>query len=200
MEYLKGYNENQELLGSFSREEIHREGIWHNTIHCWVYDNQNNVYFQVRSDDNRLYTTASGHVQAEETIKEAFGRETKEEVGIKVDYEEAELIKIVKWQMDREKNGELNKDRAFANIFILNVKEEPTDFSFTDGEVVGVAKLNVKEVLDLFNDRVKEIKGIYIGKDERIERIFTVKDFLVLANEDVITKYGYIMEAINEKF
>ena len=114
MEYLDVYNENHEMIGTYPRDEVHEKGMWHNTIHCWLYDNDGNAYFQVRSDANKLYTTASGHVQAGETLKEAFGREVSEEIGIDVLYEKAELLNVVTWKMDKEKNGKLIKDRAFA--------------------------------------------------------------------------------------
>ena len=103
MEYLDAYNEQHEYIGTFTREEVHQKGMWHNTVHCWLYDSEGNVYFQVRSDASKLYTTASGHVQAGESIPEAFGREISEEIGIQVNYEEAKPLDIIKWQMDKEK-------------------------------------------------------------------------------------------------
>lgn len=200
MEYLDAFDEEKNYIGTFSREEVHEKGMWHNTIHCWLYDNDNNVYFQVRSDDGKLYTTASGHVQAGETLKEAFGRETKEEIGINVNYEEAELIRVNHWKMDKIKNGKEIKDRAFSNIHILNIKEEPKQFIFTDGEVTGVVKLNAKETLKLFNKEVPSIKGILINSNhEHITKDFTLKDFLLWSGEEAIIKYGYIVAAINEK-
>ncbi|MCM1052913.1 MAG: NUDIX domain-containing protein [Ruminococcus sp.] len=201
MEYLDAYDENGNFLGKYSREEVHEKGMWHNTIHCWIYDNDNNVYFQVRSDDGKLYTTASGHVRSGETIKEAFGRETKEEIGIDVNYEEAELIRINHWKMDKEKNGKMTHDRAFSNIHILNIKEEPKIFNFTDGEVIGVVKLNASETLKLFNKEASSIKGTFINKNhEHITKDFTLNDFLLWSGEEAITKYGYIVDEINKKF
>lgn len=200
MEYLDVYNENHEMIGTYSRDEVHAQGMWHNTIHCWLYDNEGNVYFQVRSDDNKLYTTASGHVQAGETLNEAFGREVKEEIGIEINFEEAELVKINHWKMDKEKNGKITKDRAFSHIYILNIKKEPKEFNFSDGEVNGVVKLNCDEVLNLFKDETDEIHGIYIDDgNNHIEKDFTINDFLLWAGEIAMKKYGYIMEAIKRK-
>ncbi len=200
MEYLDAYDEDGTFLGKFPRDEVHEKGLWHNTIHCWIYDNDNNVYFQVRSDDGKLYTTASGHVKSGETIKEAFGRETKEEIGIDVNYEEAELIRVNHWKMDKEKNGKMTHDRAFSNIHILNIKKEPQAFNFTDGEVIGVVKLNAEETLKLFNKEVPSIKGTFInGNHEHIIKDFTLNDFLLWSGEEATKKYGYIVEAINQK-
>ena len=109
------------MIGTYPRDEVHARGMWHNTIHCWLYDEEGNIYFQIRNDLNKLYTTASGHVQAGESLKEAFGREVKEEIGLDVDYEKAELLKVNCWKMDKEKNGQVIKDRAFANVYLLKV-------------------------------------------------------------------------------
>lgn len=199
MEYLDTYNEQHEFVGTFSREEVHEKGLWHNTIHCWLYDDEGNVYFQVRSDANKLYTTSSGHVQAGESLNDAFGREVKEEIGIDVDYSQAELLKVIVWKMDKEKNGKLVKDRAFANVYILNIKDHEYNFSFSDNEVCGVVKLNASEVLDLFNDKIDVIKGIFYDENKKEEKDFRKEDFLLMPNETLLIKYGYILEAIKRK-
>ncbi|MCI8394627.1 MAG: hypothetical protein HFH86_04030 [Bacilli bacterium] len=35
-----------------------------------LYVKDGNVYFQIRKDEQKLYTTASGHIKAGETIRE----------------------------------------------------------------------------------------------------------------------------------
>lgn len=200
MEYLDVYNENHEMIGTYPRDEVHEKGMWHNTIHCWLYDNDGNAYFQVRSDANKLYTTASGHVQAGETLKEAFGREVSEEIGIDVLYEKAELLNVVTWKMDKEKNGKLIKDRAFANVYLLKLDNTNLKFDFSDHEVCGIAIINAHDTLEMFEEKISSVKGIFINdKNERIERVFTNEDFLLMPGETLIQKYGDILNAIKRK-
>lgn len=199
MEFLDVYNERHEMIGTYPRDEVHEKGMWHNTIHCWLYDNEGSVYFQVRSDADKLYTTASGHVQTGETLKEAFGREVKEEIGLNVDYEEAELLNVVTWKMDKEKNGKTIKDRAFANIYLLNISDNELEFNFIDHEVIGVAKINASDTLRLFNDELSQIEGIYFSEDKKESHTFEKKDFLLMPGETLIGKYGYILEVIKRK-
>ena len=187
------------MIGTYPRDEVHARGMWHNTIHCWLYDEEGNIYFQIRNDLNKLYTTASGHVQAGESLKEAFGREVKEEIGLDVDYEKAELLKVNCWKMDKEKNGQVIKDRAFANVYILKVLDENLKFNFTDHEVIGVAKINAEDTLRLFNDEISELKGVYITENNRKEYTFIKKDFLLMPGENLISKYGYILESVKRK-
>ena len=198
MEYLDAFDEDKNYLGVFSKDEVHEKGLWHNTVHCWLYDNNLNVYFQIRSNNGKIYTTASGHVQAGEDIKDAFTREIKEEIGIDLSWGEAKLLKVVKWMMDKEKNGKLNKDRAFANVYIFNIKDRNYDFKFVDGEVVGIGKMKVTDVLDLFSKKVDIIDcEVYKNSWEKIEA--RREDFLLMPNETLEEKYGYILEEIKNK-
>lgn len=200
MEYLDAYDGNKNYLGKFSREEVHSRGLWHNTVHCWLYDEENNVYFQVREDSNKLYTTASGHVMAGESIKEAFGREVKEEIGLTVNYDEAEILNITIWKMDKEKNGIIIKDRAFANVYLLKIKDDDLQFNFLDGEVVGVAKLKAEDALKLFSNECDVINSLMIDKNnKRQNKALTKDDFLLMEGETLMGKYGVILEAIKEK-
>ena len=200
MEYLDVYNENHEMIGTYPRDEVHEKGMWHNTIHCWLYDNDGNAYFQVRSDSNKLYTTASGHVQAGETLKEAFGREVSEEIGIDVLYEKAELLNVVTWKMDKEKNGKLIKDRAFANVYLLKLDNTNLKFDFSDHEVCGIAIINANETLEMFEEKISSVNGTFINnKNEKVERDFINEDFLLMPGETLIQKYGDILNAIKGK-
>ncbi len=200
MEYLDAFNDTKEFIGVFSRDEVHERGLWHNTVHCWLYDKEGNIYFQIRSDAHKLYTTASGHVLSGETKNAAFGREVKEEIGIDVDYDKAELLETVIWQMDSTKNGKLIKDRAFANIYLLAIENDKYDFSFTDGEVIGLAKLKARDVLDLFNNKTDSIIGFIIkNNNERNLKEITLNDFLLMSGETYLGKYGHVVEAITRK-
>ncbi len=200
MEYLDAYDENKNYIGRFSREEVHSKGLWHNTVHCWLYDEEGYVYFQIREDANKLYTTASGHVQAGESIKEAFGREVKEEIGIVVNYDEAELLNVNIWKMDKEKNGFIIKDRAFANVYLLKIKDDNLQFNFLDGEVVGIAKLKAEDALKLFSNDCDIISATIIDKENRRQSKELKKDdFLLMKGETLNGKYSAILEAIKEK-
>ena len=119
MEYLDIYDENGKFLGTEERGVVHSKGLWHKTVHCWLYDCDGNVFFQRRSDRGTLYTTSSGHLSAGESVTEAFQREIKEEIGLDIDASDATKVGVVPFQMDRVKeDGSIFKDRAFANVYV----------------------------------------------------------------------------------
>lgn len=207
MEYLDTYDELGNFIKKEERKTVHQLGLWHNTVHCWLYDLEGNIYFQIRSDLKKLYTTASGHVQAGETIKEAFGREIEEEIGYHVDYESARKISIVKFMMDRkEKDGSIFKDRAFANVYALPFKGSLTEFNFDENELAGIAKINAKEALEIIKKEEGSLIGEVSSKKDGIIHVenkeITFDDFLVNPSEIAIEKYGevltYIIQAIEK--
>ena len=84
-EMLDFYDKDMKFIGVESRENVHKNGLWHKTVHCWLYDENGNIYFQIRTDTGTLYTTASGHIQSGESIDDALKREIMEEVGMPID-------------------------------------------------------------------------------------------------------------------
>lgn len=204
IEYLDIYDENGDFLGKETRDYVHENALWHKTVHCWLYDKDGNIYFQIRHDSGTFYTTASGHVLAGETVKKAFGREIKEEIGIDLDYEKAELVNIVPFRMDKiKKDGSIFRDRAFANVFVYQLDSSITDFNFDFNEVDGLAKMNAKEVLNLLEKETGKIKAIIIRKEDNAiiqeETIVEIGNFLINAGETGIGKYGDVLRKIIEK-
>lgn len=198
MEYLDTYDEKGNFLKPVERSIVHKEGLWHKTIHCWLYDKEGNVYFQVRRENNKLYTTASGHVQAGETLQQAFAREIKEEIGIEINYEEAQFITMVPFLLDRlEKNGSTFKDRAFANVYCYEYKGNNKDFHLDATEVNALVKVNAKETLDLLAKESGTIEGTLITlENESLEKEILFEDFLVNPGETALEKYGKVLHKI----
>ncbi len=204
MEYLDYYDEEDNYLGSKTREEVHKEGLWHHTIHCWLYDKLGNIYFQIRKDSGTFYTTASGHVLKGETIADAFKREIKEEIGIDIDSSDAELVDIVTWTKDKvKKDGTIWKDRAKAHVYVDLYEGNGQDFLFDTNEVLGIVKVNVEETLQLFMGKREKISAQIIKQKDNRGTILEEKevfrdDFLVMSGESLIEKYGEVLQKVLE--
>lgn len=203
MELLDIYDENGNYLGTEDRKVVHKDALWHKTVHAWLYDKDGNVYFQIRADEGTLYTTASGHLQAGDTVEEAFAREIFEEIGLKIDASDAIKVDIVKFVLDREnKDGSMFRDRAFANIYLDDFEDSVTEFNFDPNEVKGVVKVKASDALELFSKEDGSIKGIEItqenGKIISKDRVLEMKDFLVNKGETALGKYGDVLRKIIE--
>ncbi len=196
MEYLDIYDENGKYLGKEERSIVHRDALWHKTVHCWLYDEEGNIYFQIRKDKEKLYITASGHVQAGETVKEAFGREVKEEIGVDICYETATLVNVVPFKLDREDGF---RDRAFANVYVCIYEGKEEDFHYDKEELLGLVRVNADETLELLKKGKGSIPGRVIKKDNETEveeQEISFTDFLVNKGEDALSKYQSVLEKV----
>lgn len=68
------------------RSEVHAKGLWHRTVHIWVFDGER-ILFQERSREKPnfpgfLDTSCAGHISAGETSRVSGCRELKEELGL----------------------------------------------------------------------------------------------------------------------
>lgn len=199
MEFLDIYDENGNYIGTEERNIVHKDALWHKTVHCWLYDKGGNIYFQIRKGEGKLYTTASGHIMAGETVKQGFGREIEEEIGIKVNYEEAVFVNIYKFIMDKtKKDGTVFRDRAFSNVYVCDFEGNEKDFNFDENELDGLVKVNAKQTLELLKQENGKIKGTIIYKNSIEEKEINFEDFLINEGETGVGKYGDILNKVIE--
>lgn len=200
MEYLDIYDEQGNFLGTEERSVVHTKGLWHKTVHCWLYDKEGNIFFQRRADRGTLYTTSSGHLSAGESVTEAFQREIKEEIGLDIDASDAIHVNVVPFQMDRIKeDGSVFRDRAFANVYVDLYEGDYKDFHMDESEVSGIVIVNAKDALELFQKEEGTLLGKEISVNNEVtEREIRLTEFLVNDGETLIEKYGDVLRKIIE--
>ena len=200
MEYLDIYDEQGNFLGTEERSVVHTKGLWHKTVHCWLYDKEGNIFFQRRADRGTLYTTSSGHLSAGESVTEAFQREIKEEIGLDIDASDATYVNVVPFQMDRIKeDGSVFRDRAFANVYVDLYEGDYKDFHMDESEVSGIVIVNAKDALELFQKEEGTLLGKEISVNNEVtEREIRLTEFLVNDGETLIEKYGDVLRKVIE--
>ena len=201
MEFLDIYDENGVHFGKEERTEVHKNGLWHKTVHCWLFDSDGYVYFQIRHDEKTLYTTASGHIMAGETVEQGFAREIKEEIGYEVPYTKAIHLETFKFYLDKiKKDGSEFHDRVFANIYACEFDGDISKFDYDPNELDGLVKVKADEALELFRKEEGQIDGYLIEKqDGKMVMNFKkvdFKDFLVNKGETALGKYGNVLNGI----
>lgn len=190
-ELLHCCDENLNTIESVDRDIVHKEGIWHKTSHVWLYDDEGFVYFQVRTDADKLYTSASGHVIAgEEPINTAY-RETAEELGFQLDPRKLELIEVDAWKLDTE----VKHDHAFAYIYLYKIPVNYNAFSVNPDEVSNVVKIKAKDLLGYLLALPFECEQF----DVHNNKLKKNKDLLLMDGEISVLKYGRILDAIRKR-
>ena len=202
MGQLDYYDKFGNHLGIKERSVIHEEGLWHKTVHCWIYDDAGNVYFQIRSESGKLYTTASGHVDAGETVQEALKRESLEEVGVEIDFDNTDMVEINVWKYDDEKEGNTYFDRAFSNVYISKLGRDQ-NFRLDCDEILGVVKVNACDTLELLRTGKGSVRALKILRNKTSSKIVeskvTLEDFFVTPGENAFLKYGKILQSVCKK-
>ena len=206
-ELLDIYDENGKHLGVEDRNVVHQKGLWHKTIHCWIVKDGDKIVFQKRGsllDDNpaKLYTTASGHLKAGESLEDAFKRETAEELGIQIENPQRLLEVVYKADFITKSNKEFH-DRVFCNMYFAKCDIPLSSYHVQEEELDGVVEMKIRDVMDLFDGKVETIKGAgYLlenGAFKMKDLDLTMDAFLTVPPETCKSKYGYVLDAILEK-
>jgi isopentenyldiphosphate isomerase len=110
-------DEQDKIIDSKSRTEVHDLGLLHRQVHVWMFDKNKNIFFQKRGlhrpSAGQLDATIGGHVNQGEEYIDAAVRETKEETGISITPSDLEFLK-------KFKNVESSKEKqsgVFNNFF-----------------------------------------------------------------------------------
>jgi isopentenyl-diphosphate delta-isomerase type 1 len=92
-------NERDEVIGTNSRNEVHRLGLMHRATHVLVFNKRGQVFLQKRSmkkdrQPGLWDSSASGHVDSREEYDDCAVRELREEIGLRVSEVPERLFKL----------------------------------------------------------------------------------------------------------
>jgi isopentenyldiphosphate isomerase len=173
------FNEQMIKIGKSSRQNVHTQGLWHQTFHCWIVDKSTrggwSLLFQLRHKDkdtypNLLDISCAGHLLSGETVEDGV-RELQEELGISVP-----INKLIYCGIVPQENIISNKliDREFNHLFIYECNKPLNEYNFQISEISGLFFVNIREFQQLliaYKDFIL-VEGIVF--DEMEEKLFSV--------------------------
>ena len=177
------FDDNFHQIGTALKSKVHREGIWHQTFHCWIVRKREGrayILFQKRAMQKEdspglLDISAAGHLIAGEK-KEQGVREITEELGIlpSVDNMCYLGVRIATYYFRHIRNKE------FCHVYLLENNTPLEQFQLRGEEVYGLAEVEITQGLKLFSNQVDHIECVFFyGEHSRKEMItIGVKDFL----------------------
>lgn len=131
-----------------SRDECHQRGLWHKAVSLTIVScDRQKVLLQLRAKDRKLWpnlwdNTAGGHVDAGEWGYQAVVRETKEELGIKVD--PARLVFMGATSSDEVCGSMIN--RHFNEYYVTFLDIDIKDLVLQSEEVAEVKWFDIEEL------------------------------------------------------
>ena len=204
-EYLEVYTSTNQPTGqSFPRSEVHRKGLWHKTMHCWIiYRNKKGkdfVVFQRRSawkdsDPNKFDTTAAGHYTAAIPIEQQRFREIEEELGLKPIPTE---IVYAGLRVNVEDSQAEFQNHEFQDVYFWKNATPLKDYVLQTDEVSGLLAVEITQGLKLFTNELPKItgKGLEVIYAEDGTTSYQPKTFTVTQNDFGHTLDNYFAKAL----
>jgi len=165
-EFLEVYSPEGTKTGQKkSKSEIHRKGLFHSTVHVWIFTEEGNILIQKRSKKKELNpgvwdVSVAGHVKLNENIKKAAKRETLEETGININTKD--LLKIGVYRSINIHPTAIDKE--FFHTYILKIDKNSINLDFKNNEVDDLKFISIEEMESLIKE---ENNKIFIGKNRK---------------------------------
>jgi len=165
-EFLEVYSPEGTKTGQKkSKSEIHRKGLFHSTVHVWIFTEEGNILIQKRSKKKELNpgvwdVSVAGHIKFNENIKKAAKRETLEETGININTKD--LLKIGVYRSINIHPTAIDKE--FFHTYILKIDRNSIDLDYKNNEVDDLKFISIEEMESLIKE---ENNKIFIGKNRK---------------------------------
>lgn len=184
-EFFDIYDDNLVKIGVKPRFQVHRDGDWHRSFHCWVIYRDINgkdwILLQKRAPDKDTYPnlfdiSCAGHYSAGEDLETTALRELDEELGLKIAFDELIHIGL---RIATKKPSPDMIDREINDVFLL-VNDQPLPAYQTNDELTGLARLAIDDGLALCAGERDEITAEYLVRGEQtvIQIEFRLADFV----------------------
>lgn len=154
------YDHGLNHIGVKAREDVHRDGDWHQVFHCWVIGRDPEgcpfVVLQKRANDRdypgKIDIGAAGHLEAGETARDGV-RELEEELGLQVDFDD--LIPLGR-RLSMVKDGELI-DCQICHVYLYECNHPLAAYRYQTDEIAGMLTLNLDDGIDLLSGAVDAV-------------------------------------------
>lgn len=164
---LNVVDENGKIIGEDTRENIHKNGLLHQEIHIWFFNDQKEIIFQHRSkskdmNPNLLDATVGGHVeQGSDYISTAL-KEASEETGLEL--KESDLHEIETRNTNFTDPVTQRTNNALRTIFAYKYDGSIDNLKTEIDEGIGFETINLEELKKLNKDEQKRFIPNIVNK------------------------------------
>lgn len=167
-ELIDVLNENGLKTGKvLSRNEVHKQGLWHRIIVVAIINEKNEILIQQRSankdkNPNMWDISVTGHLSSGQDSLSAATREISEEVSVSLGYTvEVRDFRFMFSFRKEEKVNDNHYDRQFYDFFILRQNGlSENNIKFQSSEVQAIKFVTISEI-----NEMRE-KNILVNRDE----------------------------------
>ncbi len=139
-ELLSIVNDQDEVIGSETRENIQRAGLLHRAVNIYFVTPDREIIFQHRAKDKRIHpdlldATAGGGVAFGDSYEATASKETLEETGLKISSDEFILLKKSKEYAEDVSTGRIS--HSFNARYLYVYREKVEDLKVETGKALG---------------------------------------------------------------
>ncbi len=152
-------DENNNIIGRDTRENIHKKGLLHSEIHIWIYNKNGEILFQRRAKTkdtypNLLDVSVGGHVEMGDDYLVTAIKELEEETGIKA--QSGDLIYLAKMRRNSvdEKTG--MKNNTIKKVYAYEFNGDAKDLRLEDGMATSLEFWKIDKIFNLTNEERNE--------------------------------------------
>ena len=156
------YDKNKNRTGRFAERDVYKfkEGEYHIVVVAIIINSKNEILITKRSATKKKeplkWELTGGGVKAGETSLQGILRETKEEIGLKLEPEEAIFLKEIR-------KDEIPAD--FKDLWLFKKDVNIEEMKFADGEVTEAKWVTIEKFLQI-KENNEMISTIDFGKEE----------------------------------
>ena len=160
MEYLDVFTKYGEPTGeSVERDIVHKEGMFHKSIHVWILNSKGELLVQRRDSSKKNYpnmldTSFAGHVSSKEGLLEAIIREGKEELGLDIDIECLNYLFAIK---SEKKIRENYYENEINDVYLYEKDVKIDECKFTDNEVSEIKYIDFRVLEKMWQNKSSEL-------------------------------------------
>ena len=152
-------NELGEFTGEVAtRDECHKNGLWHRAVYAFIIDAKGNILLQKRSNNKKLWpnmwdVTVGGHVDAGEFGRQALIREVKEELGILINDDD---IKYLVGSTSINEQGDII-NKHYNEFYLITKNIDISDIKIQKEEVSEVRYFSKDELLKRISNNYEDL-------------------------------------------
>jgi|WetSurMetagenome_2_1015567.scaffolds.fasta_scaffold18070_5 isopentenyl-diphosphate Delta-isomerase len=177
MQELNIINENDEIIGTDTRENIHKNGLLHREIHVCIFNDQGEVLLQRRGMNKDTYpglldVSVGGHMEIGATYETTAVKEIEEETGLKIEKKNLVFLEKIRRSSFDVKTGMKNNSIRYVYAYRYNGLAE--DLKLEAGEATSLEFWPIERLLNLKEEEKKDfvpsiVNGNFSGIFEKIK-------------------------------
>lgn len=141
---------------SVTRNEAHRKGLLHRTVHIWIINSKNEILIQKRSPAKETHpgkwdVSCAGHLSAGDDSIGGALRELHEELGLQIEKSEIRFLFTIR---QTTANSALNIiDNEFSDVYLMKKDLVVKELRLQTQELTEVKFIPVDELKRRVNDK-----------------------------------------------